>query len=188
MLRKTYDGVMALAARRDAPVWLAVVAFIEGVFFPIPPDVMLMPLVMARRERAWRYALICTLASIAGGCTGYAVGYFLQPVGHWLLAMAGHADSLDRIRQWYDEWGFALLVVPIPYKLIAITSGFFHYSFPLFLGASLVIRGFRFFLVAGLVKVYGAAIQAFIEKRLILVTGAVAVVLIAAFVAIKMAV
>jgi membrane protein YqaA with SNARE-associated domain len=186
MLRKTYDGVMALAARRDASVWLAVVAFIEGVFFPIPPDVMLMPMVMARREKAWRYAAICTLASIAGGCTGYSVGYFLHSVGDWLLAMAGHADGADRIGRWYAEWGFALLVIPIPYKLIAITSGFFHYSFPLFVGASLLIRGFRFFLVAGLVKVYGASIQAFIEKRLILVTGAVAVLLIAVFVAIKM--
>ena len=185
MLRRTYDRLMALAAGPSAPLWLAVVAFCEGIFFPIPPDVMLMPMVLTRRERAWIYVLICTVASALGGSTGYAIGYFLHPVGQWLLSLTGHADSLDAFQTFYAHWGVVLLAVPIPYKLLAIASGLAQFNYPLFLGASIVIRGFRFLVGAALVRRYGEPIRAFVERRLGLVTGAIAVVVIGAVVALK---
>lgn len=181
MLRGLYNRVMTLAASRHAPLWLGVVAFCEGLFFPIPPDVMLMPLVLARRERAWLYATICLVASVAGGSAGYAVGYYLDGVGRWLLAVTGYGGgSLEAFRAWYKDWGLVLIALPIPYKITAIASGLGRLDFGLFVGASVLIRGLRFFLVAGLTRVYGDSIRRFIEKRLVLVTSAVAVLIVGA--------
>ncbi len=186
MLRRTYDWMMRLAAGPHAGLALAGVAFAEGIFFPIPPDVMLMPVVLAKRGKAFLYAGLCLVASAAGGSVGYMVGYFLAPVGRWLMALAGHASSFDKVQHWYDQWGALLLVVPIPYKLIAITSGLAHFNFAIFLGASLLIRGVRFFLGAWLVQRYGTPIQGFVERRLALVASAVGLVVIGAFVALKL--
>ena len=184
MLRKAYDWMMRLAASRHAELWLALAAFAEGLFFPVPPDVMLMPMVLARRERAWRYAAVCLIASVCGGSTGYAVGHFLAPLGHWLLSLTG-GDPVQ-LQHWFSQWGVVLLALPIPYKLTAIASGLFHLmNFPMFVGASLAIRGLRFFLVAGLVRTYGAPIREFVEKRLALVVSAVALLAIGLFVAIR---
>lgn len=185
MLRRTYEWVMRLAASKHAETWLAALAFAEGVFFPIPPDVMLMPIVLARRDRAWRYASITVIASVLGGCTGYCVGYFLNPVGVWILSLTGHASSAASFQQWYSQWGVFLLALPIPYKITAIASGLFKLNFLIFVTASLFIRGLRFFLVATLVRQYGAPIQAFVEKRLALVVSAVAIVLIGLVLALK---
>jgi membrane protein YqaA with SNARE-associated domain len=186
MLRGLYDRVMALAASRHAPVWLALVSFCEGIFFPIPPDVLLMPLILARRDRAFLYAAICLFASLLGGSTGYAIGYFLGPVGQWLLAVTGYGGgSLETFRAWYQQWGVVLIALPIPYKITAIASGLGRLDFGVFLIASAVIRGLRFFAVAWLTRVYGEPIQAFIEKRMILVTGAVAVLVIGALLLLK---
>jgi membrane protein YqaA with SNARE-associated domain len=175
MLRRTYDGLMRLAASRAAPAWLALLAFCEGVFFPIPPDVMLMPMVLAKREHAWRNALICLVCSVAGGSTGYLIGYFLHPVGHWIISLTG--GDVDTFQGWYARWGLLLLATPLPYKVMAIASGLFQFPYLLFLGASVVIRGARFLLVAGLIRRYGAPIQGFIERRLALVVSAVGLVL-----------
>ena len=185
MLRRTYDRLMQLAGSRHAGTWLGAVAFCEGVFFPIPPDVMLAPVVLARREHAWRYALICTVGSLLGGSTGYLIGYFLQPVGHWLLSLTGNAGALDRFHDFYAKWGVLLLALPVPYKLLAIASGLAKFSFPVFVGASLVIRGCRFFLVALLTRRYGQPVQVFVEKRLGLVVSLVALALVAAVLALK---
>jgi membrane protein YqaA with SNARE-associated domain len=184
MLRRLYNWVMALAGSRHAGVWLAGLAFAEGVFFPIPPDVMLMPMILARRDRAWRYAATTVVASVLGGCTGYAIGHFLQPVGEWLLTITGYGDKIDFI-QAHSSWLVVLIALPIPYKLTAIASGLGSLNFAVFLGASLVMRGLRFFVVAALVRAYGAPIQAFIEKRLALVVSAVALLLVALFAALK---
>ena len=186
MLRRTYDWIMRLSASREAPAWLALLAFCEGIFFPIPPDVMLAPLVLGRRDRAWAYAGICLCASVLGGCVGYSVGYFLHPVGQWLLSLTG-SDPAE-FERWYHAWGVLLLAVPIPYKLMAIASGLFKLDFPLFLAGSILIRGLRFFLVAGLVARYGAPVQVFVEKRLGLVVSAIALALIGAIVALRFAV
>jgi membrane protein YqaA with SNARE-associated domain len=186
MLRGLYDRVMALAASRHAPLWLALVSFCEGIFFPIPPDVLLMPLVLARRERAFMYAAICLAASLLGGSTGYAIGYFVGPVGQWLLSVTGYGGgSLQTFRDWYQHWGVVLIALPIPYKITAIASGIGRLDFGVFLLASAVIRGLRFLVVAWLTRVYGEPIQAFIEKRMILVTGAVAVLVIGALLLLK---
>jgi len=177
--------MLRLAASPDAPAWLALLAFCEGIFFPIPPDVMLAPMVLARRERAWRYTAIVLSASVLGGSVGYTVGYFLHPIGVWLLQLTG-SDPVE-FQRFYHHWGVLLLAVPIPYKLTAIASGLFKLNFPLFFGASILIRGLRFFLVAGLIRQYGAPMQEFVERRLGLVVSAIALALIGLFVAIRFA-
>jgi membrane protein YqaA with SNARE-associated domain len=182
MLRRLYDWMMRKAASPDAPVWLAVLAFIEGFCFPIPPDVMLAPLVLGNRQRAWRYAAICLSASVLGGAVGYTVGFFLRDVGLWLIHLTGE-DPAE-----FKRWGLLMLVLPIPYKVIAIASGMFRVPFFLFFGASIVVRGVRFFLVAGLVKVYGEPVQAFVEKRLGLVVSAIALALVGVVIVLRFAV
>jgi membrane protein YqaA with SNARE-associated domain len=179
MLRRLYNWTMRLAASPHAPLWLASLAFAEGFCFPIPPDVILIPLVLQNRRSAWRYAFITLSASVLGGSVGYLIGYFLHPVGIWLLSLTG--SNPHDFEHWYRQWGVLLLAVPIPYKVTAIASGLFKLNFPLFFGASIVIRGIRFCLVAGLVRRYGAAAQAFIEKRLALVMSGVALALLGVF-------
>ncbi|HEY1751512.1 MAG TPA: DedA family protein [Caulobacteraceae bacterium] len=186
MLRRTYDWMLRLAASREAPGWLAILAFCEGIFFPIPPDVMLAPLVLTNRNRAWAYAGICLTASVLGGSVGYTVGFFLHPVGIWLLSLTG--SDPHQFEHWYHQWGVLLLAIPIPYKLTAIASGLFKLSFPVFFGASILIRGLRFFLVAGLIRTYGAPMQAFVEKRMGLVVSAVALALIGLVLVLRFAV
>jgi membrane protein YqaA with SNARE-associated domain len=186
MLRKTYDWVMSLAGSRHAPLSLAAVAFAEGVFFPIPPDVLLMPIVLARRDRAFLYAALCTVCSIAGGATGYCVGYFLHDFGTWILSLTGHADAMTEFSKWYGQWGALMIALPIPYKLTAIASGIAHLNFPLFIGVSVLVRGLRFTLLALLVRHYGPPIQEFVEKRLTLVASAIALAVVGLVVAIKL--
>ncbi len=189
MLRKLYDQVMGLAASRHATTGLAVVSFTESSFFPIPPDVMLAPMVLARPDRAYFYAGVCTLASVLGGCLGYFIGYHLGPVGHWLLGLMGHADGEASFRTWFDQWGLWVILIkgvtPIPYKLVTITSGLAHFSFVTFIWASVVTRGARFFLTATLIKYFGPAVREEVEKRLGLYTAIGLVVLVGGIVALK---
>jgi len=185
MLRKTYDWVMSLAGSRHAGLALGGMAFAEGLFFPIPPDVLLMPVALANRARAMRYAALTTVCSILGGSTGYAVGFFLHPVGHWLLGLTGHGDAMETFQQWYQQWGALLIALPIPYKITAIASGFGKLDLFTFLGVSVLVRGLRFSLEAALLKAYGAPIQEFVERRLALIASAVAVAIVALVLAIK---
>jgi membrane protein YqaA with SNARE-associated domain len=185
MLRKTYDWVMSLAALPQAPLALGVVAFCEGLFFPIPPDVLLMPVVLADRSRAMRYAAITIVCSIAGGSCGYCVGFFLQPLGEWLLSLTG--ASYAAFHAWYQQWGALLIAVPIPYKITAIASGLAKLNFGLFIGVSVLVRGLRFSMEALLLKIYGEPIRAFVERRLALVASAVAVAIVALVMALKFA-
>jgi membrane protein YqaA with SNARE-associated domain len=185
MLRKTYDWVMSLAALPQAPLALGVVAFCEGLFFPIPPDVLLMPVVLGDRQRALRYAVLTVVCSIAGGSCGYAVGFFLQPVGEWLLSLTG--ASYESFQSWYGKWGALLIAVPIPYKITAIASGMAKLNFGLFIGVSVLVRGLRFTSEALLLKIYGEPIRAFVERRLALVASAVAVAVVGLVMALKFA-
>ena len=185
MLRKTYDWVMGLAASPRAPAALAAVAFCEGLFFPIPPDVLLMPVVLGDRQRALRYAALTTICSILGGSCGYAVGYFLQPVGEWLLSLTG--GSFESFQAWYGKWGALLIAVPIPYKITAIASGLAKLNFGIFIGVSILVRGLRFSLEALLLKIYGEPIRSFVERRLALVASAVAVAIMGLVTALKFA-
>ena len=183
MFRKLYDWTMSLAGSRKAGTWLAAVSFAESSFFPIPPDVMLVPMVLARRDKAFTYALICTIASVLGGIVGYAIGLFLfDSVGAWLIRVYGYGQSFDDFRAAYAEYGAWIILIkgltPIPYKLVTIASGLAAFSFPVFIAASVVTRGGRFFLEAWILKRWGAAMLAQVEKRLAMwsVIGLVALV------------
>jgi len=174
MFRKLYDWVLRLAGHRHATRYLAVISFAESSFFPIPPDVMVVPMILAQRERAWRIAAICTVFSVLGGIAGYAIGMFLyDSVGLWLIRLYGMGEGIEQFRATYREWGVAIVLLkgltPIPFKLVTIASGIAGFSFPKFVAAAVVTRGARFFLIAWLLKRYGEPVQAFIEKRLTLV-------------------
>lgn len=191
MLRSLYDWVMSLASGRYALWALAAISFIESSFFPIPPDVMLIPMVVAKRKAWWRIALVCTIASVLGALLGYAIGAFLfETVGRWLLDVYHAQAAFDRIVTWYDEWGWlgvlAGAVTPLPYKVLTIFSGSVAFSIPVFIAVSIVGRGLRFFLVAGLLYWFGEPIRVFIEKRLTLVFVAFIVLLVGGFVAISL--
>ncbi len=162
----------------------AALAFAEGLFFPVPPDVLLMPMVLARRERAWTYAGVCLIASVCGGSIGFAVGYFLSPVGAWLISLTGGDAGV--FQHWYGQWGVFLLALPIPYKITAIASGMFKLNYPIFLAASLSIRGLRFFAVAALLRAFGEPIRTFIEKRLALVVSGIAVAIVGLIAALRL--
>jgi membrane protein YqaA with SNARE-associated domain len=185
MLRKLYDWVMSLAARPQAAAALGLIAFCEGIFFPIPPDVLLMPVVLARRERALRYAAITLVCSVAGGSVGYAIGSLLQPLAHWILSLTG--NDLDAFQAKYAQYIPILIAVPIPYKLTAIAAGVTKLNFGVFLAVSILVRGLRFGGEALLLKVYGEPIRAFVEKRLALVASAAALAIVGLFMALKFA-
>jgi membrane protein YqaA with SNARE-associated domain len=188
MLRRLYAWLMRLSASRHAPLALAAIAFAESSFFPIPPDVLLAPMVLARPERAWRYAAICAASSVIGGLVGYAIGYGLAPVGHWLLAVTGNPGGEVPLRAAFAKWGVWVILLqgllPIPYKLLTIASGMAHFALWKFVGASMVVRGTRFFGVAAIVKRFGPAMLPVIQRRLALVTLAVVVLVVAVVVAV----
>jgi len=190
MLRKLYDQVFALARGRHATTALAVVSFAESSVFPIPPDVMLAPMILARPDRAYVYAAICTAASVLGGVLGYVIGFYLGDLGLALLRLLGHSGGLAEFQRWFDHWGLWVILIkgltPIPYKLVTIASGLAHFSFPMFLAASVTTRGARFFIEAYVLKRWGPAMLAVVEKRLAVwaVTGLV--VLVGAFAAVKL--
>jgi membrane protein YqaA with SNARE-associated domain len=174
MFRGLYDWTLRLAGHRHAIRSMAGISFAESSFFPIPPDVMIVPMILARRDQAWLIAAVCTVSSVAGGALGYAIGYFLyDTVGQWLMNVYGMTDGIEEFRAWYDKWGAAIILVkgltPIPFKLVTIASGFAAFNFPLFLLTALITRGARFFLIAALLKRFGEPIQEFIERRMTLV-------------------
>ncbi|MBN9318335.1 MAG: cytochrome B [Caulobacterales bacterium 68-7] len=187
MLRGMYDWVMRLSASRHAPASLFAVSFAESSFFPVPPDVMLAPMVLARPDRAWRYAALCTLASVLGGMLGYAIGFYLTDIAFKLMAATGHAGGLAEFQCWYGKYGVWVILAkgltPIPYKLVTIASGLAHFSLPMFVLASVVTRAARFFLVAGVVKKVGPAMLPIIERRLALFAGLLILLVVGGLVA-----
>lgn len=190
MLRRIYDRVMLLAEGPQAEKWLALVSFTESSFFPIPPDAMIVPMVLARPERAWRIALICTVASVVGGFFGYAIGYFLfETVGRPIVDLYGYQAAFDKFQHQFQEWGLWIILIkgmtPIPYKIVTIASGVAHFDLLVFAAASLVTRAARFFLVAALLKVFGPPLRTFIERYLTLVTTALLLLIVGGFVALK---
>ena len=190
MLRRLYDKVIALSASRHAPWWLAAISFAEASFFPIPPDVLLIPMVLARRERAWSLALLCTIASVAGGALGYFIGYALFEVLATPLLHAYHYEAaFARFKDSYAEYGLWVIllkgVTPIPYKIVTIASGAASFNFWVFMAASVATRGARFFLVSALLYFFGPPVRAFIEKRLGLVLLGVLAGIIFGFVVLR---
>jgi membrane protein YqaA with SNARE-associated domain len=187
MLRRLYDWTMSLARTRHAEGALAGVSFAESSFFPIPPDVLLIPMVLADRLKWLRYAFICTLASVAGALLGYLIGALLyETVGQPILAFYNAEHAFARLQDWYDTWGgwgvlFAA-VTPFPYKVLTIFSGFAALDLVIFVTVSVIGRGLRFFLVAGLLYLVGEPIRHFIEKHLNLLFVLFMVLLIGGFV------
>lgn len=190
MLRRLYDWMMAMARHRHAIWWLAAVSFVESSFFPIPPDIMLIPMILAQPRRAFWIATVCTVSSVAGGFLGYAIGYWLlEALGRPVLAFYGQTRNLEAFQQMFQEYGWWIIVIkgatPIPYKLITIASGAAHFPLWAFAVASVISRGMRFFLVAALLWQFGEPIRRFVEERLTLVTTAFVVLLVGGFVAVK---
>jgi membrane protein YqaA with SNARE-associated domain len=190
MLRRLYDWAMRMAQHERAPLILFWVAFVESSIFPIPPDVMLIPMVLARRAKAWVYATIATAGSVLGGLAGYAIGYFLfEYVGLPILTVYGYADRFAETADLFRQWGVWILIAkgwtPFPYKVLTIAAGAFKMDLLAFLLASIVARAMRFYLVAALLFWFGEPIRDFIERRLSLVTTAFLVTLFGGFIAIK---
>ncbi len=191
MIRKLYDWVMDLAAHRNAPWALFAVAFIESSFFPIPPHVMLIPMILAHRNKAWQFAFICTVGSVLGGVAGYAIGMsvlydlIMKP----LFELYGYSDKFAAFADGYKQWGgwivFGAGVTPFPYKVITIASGIVGMNILVFLFASIVSRGLAFFAIAALLYFFGQPIRDFIERRLGLVSIVFTVLLFGGFLAVK---
>jgi membrane protein YqaA with SNARE-associated domain len=189
MLRSWYDWVIRMSEHPRALWTLAGVSFAESSFFPIPPDLMLIPMVIAQRAKAWLIAGVCTIASVAGGILGYAIGFFLlETVGNWILALYGKSEGLADFQVWYAEWGLWVILIkgltPIPYKLVTIASGAAHFDFLTFVAASLVTRGGRFYLVAGILYWIGQPAREFVEKHLTAVTTGLAAIIVIGLVAV----
>jgi membrane protein YqaA with SNARE-associated domain len=190
MMKRLYDWIMGLASSDRAPAALFWVSFVESSFFPIPPDVMLIPMVIAQRLKAWWYATIATMGSVIGGAFGYAIGYFaFESIGKPILEFYGKSESFGEFTQWFNEWGVWILIAkgwtPFPYKVLTITAGVTQMPFLEFMLASVVARAMRFYLVAGLLYYFGEPIRDFIEKRLTLVTSVFVVLLVGGFVAVR---
>ncbi|KYK45979.1 MULTISPECIES: YqaA family protein [unclassified Bradyrhizobium] len=187
MLKRIYDWCID-AAHKPYALWImGVVSFAESSFFPVPPDVMLIPMSLARPQRAWLYAAVCTATSVLGGIVGYAIGALLfDSVGQWLIQVYGLGDKVDAFRASYAEWGAVIILLkgltPIPYKLVTITSGFAGYNIILFILCSIIARGGRFFVVAILLNRYGDWIRVRIERHLGLWVALGAIVLVLGFV------
>jgi membrane protein YqaA with SNARE-associated domain len=190
MLKRFYTRVMALAASPYATWWLALIAFAEASCFPIPPDALLIPMALAKPRAAWRFAAVCTVASVAGGALGYLIGYAVfDQLARPILQLYGYGNAYAAFQTRFQEYGVWIILIkgltPIPYKIVTIAAGAAKFNFGSFMAASLVTRGGRFFIVATLLHFYGDSVRTFIEKRLTLVTSALAVGIIGGFLALK---
>ncbi len=190
MLRRLYDWTIDLAAGPNAVWALIAVAFAESSFFPLPPDLLLIPMMLARPQAAWRLAAYAMVASVAGGLLGYAIGYYgFDLIGRPILEFYHAMGRYDALKAAFDQWGAWIIILkgmtPIPYKLVTIASGVAHFDLLAFVGASIVSRSIRFFLLAALLWWFGPAVRDFIEKRLMLVTTGFAVCLVGGFVVIR---
>ena len=187
MLRRLYDWCIDAAGKPHAAWVLGAISFAESSFFPIPPDVMLIPMALARPDRAWFYAGVCTVTSVVGGLLGYFIGAVLyDTVGQWLIGLYGYGDKVDAFRAAYAQYGALIILLkgltPIPYKIVTITSGFAGFNLVLFVVLSVITRGARFFVEAFLLNRYGPRARGIIEERLGLWAGLAAVALVVGFI------
>jgi membrane protein YqaA with SNARE-associated domain len=190
MLHRLYMRTLALAASPRAGWWLFGIAFAEASFFPIPPDALLVPMALARPDRAWRLAAICLAGSVIGGALGYLIGYAVfDQLARPLIELYGYGDRFAAFQALYSRWGLWLILVkgltPIPYKIVTIASGAAKFNFWVFMAASLVTRGARFFLVAALLRFFGTPVRDFIERRLTLVTSLLAAGIVGGFLVLR---
>ena len=186
MFKRLSHWTLSLAEHSRATYALAAVSFAESSFFPIPPDVLLVPMALAKPKKAWFYASVCTIASVLGGIAGYAIGYLLyETVGLWLVQLYGYAQKVDALRVFYDQWGWAFILVkgvtPIPYKLVTIVSGLLEYNLALFILLSIITRGARFFLLAAALNAWGDRIRDLLDRHFGLFLGLIIVFVIGGF-------
>ncbi|MFM9153616.1 MAG: YqaA family protein [Methylocystis sp.] len=185
-MKKLYDWTMSLAASPHAAWALGAIAFAESSFFPVPPDVILVPMTLAQPKKAWLYASICTVASVAGGALGYAIGaLFYDTIGQWLISLYGYGSKLESLRQFYAEWGALFILVkgftPIPYKLVTIVSGLLAYNFPLFICLSFITRGARFFILTAAINHFGDTVREKLESHFGIFIGVMILIVVAGF-------
>jgi membrane protein YqaA with SNARE-associated domain len=190
MMRRLYEWTMRQAEGPHALWVLAAVSFVESSVFPIPPDILMIPMIIARPHKAWLIALVCTVASVLGGFAGYAIGFgAFETIGRPVLEFYGKMDQFDTFRDWFNAQGaWAVLfagVTPFPYKVVTITSGATGLDLVVFGVASLIARGLRFFVIAGLLYFFGARIRAFIERYFGILTIVFFILLIGGFMAVK---
>jgi membrane protein YqaA with SNARE-associated domain len=190
MIRRLYAWTMERAGSPHALLALVAVSFAESSFFPVPPDTLLVPMVLAQRQRAMVLAAWCTAASVAGGMLGYTIGSLLyESLGKWIINFYGYGDGIEAFRRTYAEWGAWIILLkgmtPIPYKLVTIASGFAGYNFGLFVLLSIITRGIRFFLWSALLSYYGEPIRGFVERRLEAVALGMVALVIAGFAIVK---
>jgi membrane protein YqaA with SNARE-associated domain len=187
MLRRLYDWCVNAAGKPHASLILGCVSFAESSFFPAPPDIMLIPMALARPDRAWYFATLCTATSVAGGLLGYFIGSELYAtVGQWLIHLYGYGGKVEAFREAYAQYGAWIILLkgltPIPYKIVTITSGFAGFSIGLFVVMSIISRGMRFFFIAFLLNRYGDRARSIIEERLGFWVGLSAVLIVVGFI------
>ena len=190
MLKRLYDWTLEKAGHRHAPRWLAGISFAESSFFPIPPDVVLAPMCLSRPEKALWYAFICTAASVLGALLGYAIGYFLfETVGQAILSFYGLNDKFADFAREFNEAGWLVVFLagftPLPFKVITIAAGSTQMALPVLIGAAIVSRAARFFLVAVLLAKFGAPMKKWIDDHFALATTLGGLLFVGGFVAIK---
>ena len=190
MLRKSYNWILSYANQPQAIWVLALISFAESSFFPLPPDPLLIAMIVANRTNAWRIALICTVTSVVGGIVGYYIGAGLyETIGSWIVSTYGLEESFKNLQHEFLTWGFWIVALkgltPIPYKIVTIASGVAGLDMTTFITASIIARGFRFFMLAGLLWYYGPAIKKYIDQNLMLVTTVGLLTLIVGFAIVK---
>ncbi|MGN6670848.1 MAG: YqaA family protein [Candidatus Nucleicultricaceae bacterium] len=190
MLRKSYNWILSYANKPHAIWVLGIISFAESSFFPLPPDPLLIAMIVANRQNAWRIAALCTVSSVVGGIVGYYIGAGLyETIGAWIVSSYGLEESFRNLQQDFLEWGFWIVALkgltPIPYKIVTIASGVAGLNMTTFIIASIIARGFRFFMLAGLLWYYGPSIKNYIDRNLTLVTVGGLLTLIVGFVIVK---
>ena len=191
IFRKLYDWTLNKARHKKASWFLIIVSFAESSFFPIPPDVLLIPMVLANRLRAWFYALICTLSSVSGGIIGYLIGFlFYSNVGSLIIVLYGLSNSFDNFENYYNEWGVWIVLgagfTPFPFKFITIASGVFGLNLFLFIIVAIVARGLRFYLISSLLFIFGDKIKNLIDKYFNLLVSLFFILLIGSILFLKL--
>ena len=190
ILRRLYSWTIKKAEHKNASWFLSLVSFTESSVFPIPPDILLIPMILAKRLNAWFYALICTLSSVAGGVLGYIIGYyFYSSIGLVIVELYGLSDSFNIFENYYNEYGLWIVLgagfTPFPFKFITIASGVFNLNIVFFIFVALIGRGLRFYLVALLLYTFGNTIKNLIDKYFNLVTALFFILLILSILLIK---
>jgi membrane protein YqaA with SNARE-associated domain len=192
MLRRFYNAIIGLAERPTALWWLFGIAFAEASFFPVPPDALMIPMALAQPKKALRFALVATLGSVLGGALGYYIGFALfDELARPLIDFYHYHAAFAAFQAKFAQYGVWIVLIkgltPIPYKIVTIAAGAAAFSFPLFMAASIITRGARFFLEAALLRRFGEPARRFIEERLGLVTGLVAAGIIGGFLILRFA-